>query len=60
MFWSPFVGGFVARISKRRTIKKIVIGVIGSPVIFTIVWFGVFGGSAIFYQTNGVDILGAV
>lgn len=60
MSWAPFVGGFVARISKGRTIKEFIIGVIGAPVIFTLVWFGVFGGSAIFQQLNGVDIWGSM
>jgi len=45
--WGPFVGGFVARISKGRTIKEFVIGVIVVPLIITILWFGVVGGSAV-------------
>ena len=60
MSWAPFVGGFVARISKGRTVREFVLGVIGAPVLFTFVWFGVFGGSAIFQQMNGVDIWGAM
>ncbi len=58
--WAPFVGGFVARISKGRTIKEFIIGVLGAPLLFTIVWFGVFGGSAIFFQMEGVDIAGSM
>ncbi len=60
MSWAPFVGGFVARISKGRTIREFVIGVLGAPIIFTIVWFGIFGGSAIYYQMNGVDIFASM
>ena len=56
MSWAPFVGGFVARISKGRTIRQFIIGVLGAPILFTIVWFGVFGGSAISRQMSGVDI----
>ncbi len=56
MSWAPFVGGFVARISKGRTIREFIIGVLGAPIIFTFVWFTIFGGSAIFNQMNGVDI----
>lgn len=58
--WAPFVGGFVARISKGRTIKEFIIGVLGAPILFTIVWFGVFGGTAIHAQMQGVDIWGVL
>ncbi|SFB40422.1 choline/carnitine/betaine transport [Amycolatopsis marina] len=44
--WAPFVGIFIARISKGRTIREFVIGVLGAPVAFSIVWFSVFGMSA--------------
>ncbi len=60
MSWAPFVGGFVARISRGRTIREFVLGVLGAPILFTIVWFGVFGGSGIFYQMQGVDIFGSM
>jgi choline/carnitine/betaine transport len=45
--WAPFVGIFIARISKGRTIREFVGGVLGLPTAFTIVWFSVFGLSAI-------------
>lgn len=60
MSWAPFVGGFVASISRGRTIREFIIGVLGVPIIFTIIWFGIFGGSSIFYQYNGVDIFSAI
>lgn len=60
MSWAPFVGGFVARISKGRTIREFIIGVMGAPILFTFIWFGVFGGSAIYSQMHGVDIWGAM
>ena len=42
--WAPFVGVFIARISKGRTIREFVCGVILVPTAFSILWFGVFGG----------------
>lgn len=46
--WAPFVGTFIARISRGRTIKEFVIGVLAVPTIFGALWFSVFGGSAIY------------
>jgi len=42
--WAPFVGVFIARISKGRTIREFLCGVILVPTAFSILWFGVFGG----------------
>ena len=42
--WSPFVGVFIARISRGRTIREFLIGVIVAQTLFSIFWFGVFGG----------------
>jgi glycine betaine transporter len=47
--WSPFVGVFIARISRGRTIREFILGVLLAPTIFSIFWFGVFGGLG-FYQ----------
>ncbi|MCG6861093.1 MAG: BCCT family transporter [Chromatiaceae bacterium] len=59
--WSPFVGMFIARISKGRTVREFVLGVILIPTLLSFVWMSVFGGSAIFVQTHGPeDILAAV
>ncbi|MBZ5486364.1 BCCT family transporter [Halomonas aquamarina] len=44
--WSPFIGIFVARISRGRTIREFVFGVLFAPSIFTLVWFSIFGWSA--------------
>ncbi|GAA0334552.1 glycine betaine transporter OpuD [Oceanobacillus oncorhynchi subsp. oncorhynchi] len=41
--WSPFVGTFIARVSRGRTIREFVIGVTAVPVIFSAFWFSVFG-----------------
>ena len=43
--WAPFVGVFIARISKGRTIREFLLGVIVAPTGFSILWFGVFGGA---------------
>ena len=51
--WGPFVGGFVARISRGRTIREFVTGVVFVPLVITIVWFGVVGGSALHAEING-------
>jgi glycine betaine transporter len=51
--WGPFVGGFVARISKGRTIRQYVVGVVLVPLVITIVWFNVIGGSALHAEING-------
>lgn len=45
--WSPFVGAFIARISKGRTIREFIFGVLIVPPFIAIVWIGVFGGTAI-------------
>ncbi|MGP9663778.1 BCCT family transporter [Halomonas sp. AOP22-C1-8] len=44
--WSPFIGIFVARISRGRTIREFVLGVLFAPSMFTLVWFAIFGWSA--------------
>lgn len=54
--WTPFVGLFVARISRGRTIRQFVTGVILVPSVVSIVWFGIFGGTAInLQQTAGAS-----
>jgi len=59
--WAPFVGSFIARISRGRTIREFVFGVMIVPVGLSILWFGTFGGSAIHFQLfEHVDIAGAV
>jgi len=48
--WSPFVGLFIARISKGRTVRQMVLGVLLIPTSFSFVWLGAFGGAAMFAQ----------
>ena len=55
--WAPYVGIFIARISRGRTIREFVAGVLFAPTAFTLVWFGVFGLSAISVENSGVVAL---
>lgn len=48
--WAPFVGSFIARISRGRTIREFVVGVIGMPVLLSTVWFATFGGSSLYFE----------
>ncbi len=50
--WAPFVGLFIARISKGRTIREFIFGVLVIPSMFGILWFTVFGNTAI-WLNNG-------
>ena len=45
--WSPFVGMFIARISKGRTVREFVLGVLFLPALFSFLWLSTFGGSAL-------------
>lgn len=51
--WSPFVGMFIARISKGRTVREFVVGVLVLPTLFSAVWLSAFGGSALFNSLYG-------
>lgn len=52
--WSPFVGMFIARISRGRTIREFIGGVLLVPVLFTFLWMTVFGNTAIQMDLDGV------
>ena len=56
--WTPFVGMFIARISRGRTIRQFVTGVLLVPSIVSLIWFAIFGGAALNFQNNGVDLAG--
>lgn len=56
--WTPFVGTFIARISRGRTIREFVLGVLLVPTAVSVIWFVVFGGAGLHLQLNGVDIAG--
>jgi len=57
--WTPFVGMFIARISRGRSIRQFVTGVILIPSVVSLLWFAIFGGAAI-DQQRAVDPTGAV
>jgi len=52
--WSPFVGMFIARISRGRTIRQFITGVLLVPVLFTFLWMTVFGNTALLMEMDGV------
>ncbi len=59
--WSPFVGMFIARISKGRTVREFILGVMLFPTILSFLWMSSFGGSALWLQITGAaDIASAV
>lgn len=59
--WSPFVGMFIARVSKGRTVKEFILGVIILPSLLSFLWMSTFGGSALWLQLSGAaDIEAAV
>ncbi|GAA3705306.1 BCCT family transporter [Zhihengliuella alba] len=56
--WAPFVGMFIARISRGRTIREFIVGVLLAPTVASLVWFTIFGDTAIKFQREGtVDML---
>lgn len=59
--WSPFVGMFIARISRGRTIREFVMGVLLVPSLITFLWLSSFGGSALYLEINSAaDLVSAV
>lgn len=58
--WSPFVGMFIARISKGRTVREFILGVMIIPTLLSFLWMSTFGGTAIFQQMNGISDLVSV
>lgn len=56
--WGPFVGTFIARISKGRTIREFVLGVICAPSLVSMIWFAIFGGLGL--NTNDTVIQKAI
>lgn len=58
--WSPFVGMFIARISRGRTLRQFILGVLLVPTLLTFLWMAVFGGAAIHTQLFGDGSLIAI
>ncbi|MBV0932973.1 BCCT family transporter [Marinobacterium weihaiense] len=56
MAWSAFVGMFIARISRGRTIREFVLGVMLIPSVVALVWFGVIGSAGIHQSLYGADM----
>ncbi|NKX56853.1 BCCT family transporter [Arthrobacter mobilis] len=50
--WTPFVGMFIARISRGRTVRQFVTGVLLVPSMVSVIWFGIFGGAAFHIQSQ--------
>ncbi len=57
--WSPYVGMFIARVSKGRTVKEFMLGVLIVPTMVTFLWMSGFGGSAIFLESGGIAEIAA-
>jgi glycine betaine transporter len=56
--WAPFVGTFIARVSKGRTIREFILGVLLVPTLFGALWFSIFGGAALhleIFNTIGLN-----
>ncbi|WP_298989954.1 BCCT family transporter [uncultured Pseudokineococcus sp.] len=53
MSWAPFVGVFIARISRGRTVREFVAGVLLVPTVVTFLWFAVLGGTALYAEVFG-------
>ncbi|MGB7242936.1 MAG: BCCT family transporter [Sulfitobacter sp.] len=61
--WAPFVGMFIARISKGRTIREFMFGAMLVPTTMAFIWISVFGGNALFFELNaegGVGTAGLI
>lgn len=55
--WAPFVGIFIARVSRGRTIREFVTAVLLVPTVIVFIWFSVFGGAAIALEHNGTAMI---
>lgn len=58
--WSPFVGMFIARVSRGRTIREFVTGVLLAPTVVLFIWIAIIGASAIDIQLNTGGLVSAV
>ena len=56
--WSPFVGLFVASISRGRTVREFIVGALLVPSLLTFFWFAVFGGAAFHVELENPDVVG--
>ncbi|MFC5274010.1 BCCT family transporter [Brachybacterium sacelli] len=58
--WAPFVGVFIARISKGRTVREFIAGVLLVPSLVGMIWFSIWGGNGLFRQWFGAGDLGDI
>jgi choline-glycine betaine transporter len=59
--WSPFVGMFIARISKGRTVREFILAILIVPTLLSFIWLSAFGGTALFQNSiDGGALLNAV
>ena len=59
--WSPFVGLFIARVSRGRTIRQFIMGTVLAPTLVGFAWFSIFGGTALYMEIfQGVPLVEAV
>ncbi|WP_338323602.1 BCCT family transporter [Halobacillus salinus] len=57
--WTPFVSTFIARVSKGRTLREFIVAVVIAPALVCTLWFGVFGGTGIYFDFfQGLDVAG--
>lgn len=54
--WTPFVGMFIAKISRGRTLRQFVTVVIVVPSVVCVVWFGILGGTTMLFESRGMGI----
>lgn len=54
--WAPFVGMFIARVSRGRTIREFIVGVMIAPTLFIAIWYAAFGTTAGSIQDSGFDL----
>ncbi|TMW71570.1 BCCT family transporter [Alteribacter natronophilus] len=55
--WTPFVGMFIARVSRGRSIREFITGVILAPSLVSFIWFSVFGGTGIYLELyHGLEV----
>ncbi|MGC9422650.1 BCCT family transporter [Vibrio sp.] len=57
--WSPFVGMFIARVSRGRTVREFILAVVFIPTLLILIWMSVFGGVALDQVANHIGELGA-
>ncbi|MGO1384654.1 MAG: BCCT family transporter [Arachnia sp.] len=54
--WTPFVGLFIAKISRGRTLREFVTVIMVVPSVVCLLWFGIFGGTSMWMESNGMNL----